>query len=141
MHQVTEFLIAERVVAEILDDGASVGIGVSLLKLGFGEVGKFSEEEGADGLLPGEVDELLMGLNRVGDGGNHREKQGEQRYCFEESAVEMGANGVCPFLLLCCTLTLYIAWRREERGRLVKGVADAVEVDPVRSGIDHVRRR
>ena len=35
MHQVAEFLTAERVVAEVLYDGASVGVGMSFPKLVF----------------------------------------------------------------------------------------------------------
>ncbi len=64
--EVGEEGVAEGVVAEVLDGAATVGVGVGLLKLGFGEGGVVLEEDGADGLLPGEVDELLMGLDGVG---------------------------------------------------------------------------
>jgi hypothetical protein len=36
---------------------------VGLLELGFGESGVLLEEDGADGLLPGEVNQLFMGLD------------------------------------------------------------------------------
>jgi hypothetical protein len=54
--EVREEGVAEGVVAEVLNGAAAVGIGVSLLKLGFGEGGVVFEENGANGLLPGEVD-------------------------------------------------------------------------------------
>jgi hypothetical protein len=73
--EVGEKTIAEGVVAEVLDGTASVGISVCLAEVVFGKVGILFEEDGADGLLPGEVDELFVGLNRVGDAG----RGGEQK--------------------------------------------------------------
>jgi hypothetical protein len=67
--EVGEEGVAEGVVAEVLDGAAPVGVGVSLLELGFGERGIVLEEYGPDGLLPGKVDQLLMALDGVGDGG------------------------------------------------------------------------
>jgi hypothetical protein len=64
--------VAEGIVTEVLDGGAAVGVGVSLLELSLGEVGVVLKENWADGLLPGEVDQLLMGLDGVGDGGSCR---------------------------------------------------------------------
>ena len=75
--EVAEEGIAEGVVAEVLDGAAAVGVGVGLLNLGFGEVGIALEQERADGLLPREVDELLVGLDRIGDGLERREDEGE----------------------------------------------------------------
>ena len=66
--EVGEEGVAEGVVAEVLNGAAAVGVGVGLLELGFGEGGVVFEEDGADGLLPGEVDQLLVGLDGVGDG-------------------------------------------------------------------------
>jgi hypothetical protein len=54
--EVREEGVAEGVVAKILNGRAAVGVGVSLLELGVGEGGVLLEEDGADGLLPGEVD-------------------------------------------------------------------------------------
>ena len=54
--EVGEETVGEGVVAKILNGRAAVGVGVSLLKLGLGEGGVLLEEDGADGLLPGEVD-------------------------------------------------------------------------------------
>lgn len=52
---------------------------MSFLELGFGEGGVLFEENGPDGLLPGDVDQLLMGLDGVGDGGSGRQEQAEDR--------------------------------------------------------------
>ena len=75
--EVGEEGVAEGVVAEVLNGAAAVGVGVGLLELGFGEGGVLFEKDGADGLLPGEVDQLLVGLDGVGDGGRCREEQCE----------------------------------------------------------------
>ena len=61
--EVGEEGVAERIVAEVLDGAAAIGVGVGLMELGFGEGGVVFEEDGADGLLPGEVDQLFMGLD------------------------------------------------------------------------------
>ncbi len=68
--EVGEEGVAEGIVAEVLNGAAAVGVGVGLLKLRFGEGGELLEQEGADGPLPGEVDELLMSLDGVRDGGD-----------------------------------------------------------------------
>jgi hypothetical protein len=85
--EVREEGVAEGVVAEVLNSTATVGVGVGLLKLGFGESGVVLEEDGADGLLPGEVDELLVGLDGIGNGRCRGEKQCEGRYRFEEGGA------------------------------------------------------
>ena len=85
--EVGEEGVAEGVVAEVLNGAATVCVGVSLLKLGVGESGVVLEQNGADGLLPGEVDELLMGLDGVRDGRCRGEKQCEGRYRFEEGGA------------------------------------------------------
>jgi hypothetical protein len=65
MGEIGEEGVAEGVVAEVLDGAASVGVGVSLLELGFGESGEAFEQERANRRLPGKVDQLLVGLNGV----------------------------------------------------------------------------
>ena len=74
--------VAEGVITEVLNGAAAVGVGVGFLELGFGESGIFLEQEGADGLLPGEVDQLLVALDRVGDCRRCRQKQSEDSYRF-----------------------------------------------------------
>ena len=66
MGEVGEEGVAEGIVAEVLDGGAAVSVGVSLVELGVGEVGEAFEEDGANGVLPGDVDDLFVGLDRVG---------------------------------------------------------------------------
>jgi hypothetical protein len=77
MGEVGEELVAEGIVAEVLNGAAAVGVAVGLLKLGFAECRETLEQKRTDGLLPGEVDQLLMGLNRVRDGRRSREEQCE----------------------------------------------------------------
>jgi len=81
--EVGEEPVAEGIVAEVLNGAATVGVGVGFLKLRFCEGGEFFEEEWANGLLPGEVDEGLVGLDRVGDCGDGREEQGQEGGRFE----------------------------------------------------------
>ena len=80
--EVGEEGVAEGVIAEVLNGATAVGVGVGFLELSFGECGIFLEEEGADGLLPGEVDQLLVALDRVGDCRRCRQKQSEDSYRF-----------------------------------------------------------
>ena len=61
--KVGEELVAEGVVAEVLNGAAAVGVGVCFLELGFSKCWEVLEKDGTDGLLPGEVDELLVGLD------------------------------------------------------------------------------
>jgi hypothetical protein len=79
--------VAEGVVAEVLNGAAAVGVGVSLQELRLGERWVLLEKDGADGRLPGDVDELLVGLDGVGDGRCRGEKQCEGRYRFEEGGA------------------------------------------------------
>ena len=46
MHQVTEFSVAEGVVAEILDDCASVGVGMGFSDLVFRQSREWHEQQG-----------------------------------------------------------------------------------------------
>jgi cytochrome c biogenesis protein CcmG/thiol:disulfide interchange protein DsbE len=122
--EVGEEPVAEGIVAEVLDSAAAVGVGVGLLQLGVGDGGELPYEEWADGLLPGEVDEGLMGLNRVGNGRDRREEQGQEGYRFEEGGAGLGANDVFPSgCRRAAPFTLYIAWRLEERVKLGRELA------------------
>jgi hypothetical protein len=97
--EIGEELVAEGVVAEVLNGAAAIGIAVGFLELGLGEGGVVLEENGADGLLPGKIDEFLMGLNRVGDGGSRRQEQTEESCCFVESSAAGGRNRSSSFLI------------------------------------------
>jgi len=96
--------VAERVVAKVLNGAATVGVGVGLLELGFGESGVLLEEDGADGLLPGEVNQLLVGLDRIGDGGRCRQEKGEASDRFDSSRTGRGGNRVPHFFFDALTL-------------------------------------
>ena len=85
--EVGEELVAEGVVAEVLDGASAVGVAVGLLKLGVGQGGVLLEEKGADGLLPGEIDELLVSLDRIGNAGCGREEEGQEGDRLEESGA------------------------------------------------------
>jgi hypothetical protein len=75
------------------------------------------EEDGADGLLPGEVDELLVGLDGVGDGGCGREDEGQKGDRSGDRSTEGGAawvrNWVCPLCSVSrAELRVYFTERR-----------------------------
>ena len=90
--EVREESVGEGVVAKILNGRAAVGVGVSLLELGLGEGGVLLEKDGADGLLPGEVDQLLVGLNGIRDSLCRGEEQGEEGDGLEEVGAAWGRN-------------------------------------------------
>jgi hypothetical protein len=101
--EIGEELVAEGVVAEVLDGTAAVSVTVRGLKLGIGEGGVLLEEEGADGLLPGEVDEFFVGLDGVGDAGRGCEEQGQDCYRLEESGAPWKINRVAPKGTVCAS--------------------------------------
>ncbi len=76
MREVAEFLAAEGVIAEILDDGAAVSVGMCLFDLVVGEPGKALEKQGAYLVEPKQIDDLFVGEYRIGKGGN-----GERNQC------------------------------------------------------------
>ncbi len=95
--EVGEELVAEGIVAEVLNGAAAVGVAVGLLELGFSECGEALEQKRTDRLLPGEVDQLLMSLDRVGDRRRCREQQCEQGGCFQEGSVAGDRNRSSSF--------------------------------------------
>ena len=58
--EVGERFVAKGVIADVLDDASTVGVGAGMLQLGGGERWIAAEQEGNDGILPGEIDEHLM---------------------------------------------------------------------------------
>ena len=78
--------IAKGVVADVLDDAAAVGVGARLFELGRGEVGVAAEEEGDDGVFPGEVNELLVGEKRVSVGLGAEGKREQEEWDGEEAS-------------------------------------------------------
>ena len=61
MHQVAEFRAAERVITQILNDGASIGVGMGFLDLIFREPRVALEQQGADLAAPKQVHDFLVG--------------------------------------------------------------------------------
>jgi len=58
--------VAEGVIADVLDDTAAVSVSAGLIELGRGQAGIAGEKQGNDGVIPSEVDELLVGEQRIG---------------------------------------------------------------------------
>ena len=69
VEEVREVGFAERIVAEVLNEASAVGIGVRFAEFSGGEGREALKQEGLDGVGPGEVDDLLVGEDRVGFGG------------------------------------------------------------------------
>ena len=65
VRQVAELLAAERVVAEVLDDGAAISIGMRLLDLVFRQSRKSLEQQRPDLTLPEQVYNLFVRQNGV----------------------------------------------------------------------------
>jgi hypothetical protein len=79
MDKVAEFFTSKGIIAKVLDDGATVGIGMGLAELVVGESGIALEQEGLDLICPKQVHDFFVSQNRVG-GQNaaaqeHREKE------------------------------------------------------------------
>jgi len=65
MHQVAEFSVAEWVVTEILDNSASIRVGMGLPDLVFLQSRIPLEQQGLDRISPEQVYNLLVSQNRV----------------------------------------------------------------------------
>ena len=66
MNEIAEVFAAEWVVAQVLDDRASVGVCMRLFDLVFGEIRKAMQQERTDLGCPYQIDDFLMSENRVG---------------------------------------------------------------------------
>ena len=66
MHKVAEIPAAERIVAEVLNDGAAIGVGVRLFDLVFGKAGIAFQQKRADFVGPHQVHNLFMGQDGIG---------------------------------------------------------------------------
>jgi len=71
VHQVAEFLAAEGILAELLDDGATIRVRVGFLDLLVGEAGESLLNEGADVSDPQEIDDFFVSQNGVGQASRH----------------------------------------------------------------------
>jgi hypothetical protein len=68
MRQVGEQLVAEGIVADVLDDAASVGIRPGMLEFRRRQGRVAALQERNDRLVPGEIDELLVRQQRISAG-------------------------------------------------------------------------
>src|SRR4029077_2466118 len=66
VHQIAEFHAAKRVVAQVLDDGAAIGVTVGLLELVLRELRKSLQKKWAELISPHQVDDFLVGEHGVG---------------------------------------------------------------------------
>ena len=66
VHQVAEFPTAERVVAKVLYNGPTIGIGMSFFELLFGEPRIALEDERTNLVRPQQVNDLLVGQHGIG---------------------------------------------------------------------------
>src|ERR1700758_3520485 len=80
VHQIAELPATERVVAEILDEGASVGVGMRFFKLVCRQSGKPLEDQRLDLIAPQQVDDLLVSENRVCRRSGDTHQNDEQKY-------------------------------------------------------------
>ena len=65
MHQIAELRAAEGIVAEVLDDGAAIGVGMRLGELFLRESGIALQQEGAESVGPEQVNDLFVGQNGI----------------------------------------------------------------------------
>ena len=65
MGEIAQERVAEGIIAEVLNRGAPVSIGMGLVNLRFGQIRVAFDQERTNGLLPGKIDYLFMGLERV----------------------------------------------------------------------------
>src|SRR5690242_13908994 len=77
VQKIGEKFRAERVIAHVLNDAASVGVGVRLLQLLRRTVGESFEKQSLDGGVPQRVDDRFVSQNRIsehaGGGEQHQE--------------------------------------------------------------------
>ncbi len=82
MSEITEKMAAVRIVAEVLYDGATIGIGLRGTQFFFGGVGIFCLEQWFQMRLPYGVNQRLMGENGIGiarRGGQEFEEEKERK--------------------------------------------------------------
>ena len=77
--QVREERVAEGIVANVLNDAARIGVGPCLFQLLGGDVGITAAQQRHDGALPGQVDQLLVGQQRISAGGPADKQQAQQK--------------------------------------------------------------
>ena len=64
--EVAEEGLAEGIVAHVLDDASAVSVGVGYDELVFCGTGELGQEQRSDRIIPRQIDEFLVGQDRVG---------------------------------------------------------------------------
>ncbi len=72
---IAEGVAAVRVVAEVLNDGAAVGVTVGGAQFVVGGVGEAREEQRADAVFPGGIDDGFVSEHGVGVGSRRSERE------------------------------------------------------------------
>jgi len=86
VQQVAEVFVAERVIAEVLDNAAAVSIGVGLVEVVVRCSGKSLAQERLDLVRPSQIYNFFMREHRVTGhplGSPHKEKQSQLKHLFE----------------------------------------------------------
>ena len=80
VHQVAEILVAERIVAHVLNQRSAIGIGMRLPQIFLGSFGEALFQKRLDLILPEEVDDFFVRENRVSKTEmGRRQKQKQQQ--------------------------------------------------------------
>src|SRR5207245_9754165 len=87
MEQIREFVDAERVIANVLNNAATVSIGMSFLDLILSSRWEALEERGANGGVPGDVDEFFVRKHAVGE-----DIRGDQQKNKDEEMPSSGSH-------------------------------------------------
>src|SRR5260221_348109 len=92
MHQVAEIPATERVVTEILDDSAAIGVGMGFFDLIFRKAWITLEQKRADLVSPLQVHDLFMGQDGIGGRttATHEHNEQKRRPMNTEQARPLG---------------------------------------------------
>ena len=97
MGQVGDEGVAERIVANVLNDAARIGVGACLFQLFCGDAGIPAAQQRHDRTLPGQVDQLFVGKERISPGRLTRaeahtiqETEARKRLRIRSSIAELG---------------------------------------------------
>ena len=108
VHQVAEFLAAERIIAQVLNDRAAIGVGVGFLDLIVREAGKAVLDQRTDVRRPQQVDDFFVGEDRVGKAASAAEQENEDQrerantYIFDlRKSARRSIQPVRTYLLRC----------------------------------------
>jgi len=84
VHEIAEFGVAERVVAQILYDGASVGIRMSFGDLRFCQRRESAQQQRPDIIRPNQIDDLLVRQNGVCGYSTSKDKHEQEQCCYSK---------------------------------------------------------